>query len=482
MGHGHGSAFGNLLAEDWYDRTIGSKDVTKTNSNKLCINILKLFFITMDTRFLNLRVCKELGNLISASRLDHRVKALDDHLTQALGGAHNIGGVDCLVRGDKYKALTAVYHGRISGLIGADGIILYRLTRAVFHKRYMLVCSRMIDNLRAVFVEDLEHSATVADGPDQGLQVEMGVLFAKFKLDLVRIVLIDIEDDELSGIVRGNLAAQLGSDGTAAARDHDNFSVNKVEDFPHIRFDRFAAEKILDGNSLHGRYCDLAQNKLIHAGQVFEFTVCLLTDVQKIPAHSGTRTGNCQINLFYMKFLDSFEDGVAAADNRNAINIALPFVGIVVDDAYNLLSDFRRLVDIAQNHTPCRAAADQHDAAGRDAILRCIVFAQEQYKSVRKAYTDDKNKLQQGAEHIVGDWHPAKQCCNQNSMESTGQYRGYDHSYKLRIAGKTPDAPIQAKSPEDKQADHCIGRSKAKPRSQIVARNFSKMAVKAQPK
>ena len=66
-----------------------------------------------------------------------------------------------------------------------------------------------------------------------------------------------------------------------------------------------------------------------------------------------------------MEFLDRFENGVAPADNGDTIHVALPLVGIVVDDADHPLPNLRYLVDIPENHTACCTCTDQHDTAGR---------------------------------------------------------------------------------------------------------------------
>ena len=245
------TSLGNLSAEDWYDRTIGTEDIAKSNGDKFCFDVLKLFFITMNAGFFDLRMRKELGNFAGTSLFDHSVKALDDHLAQTLGGTHDIGGIDRLISGDQDKALAAVYHGRIGSFIRANRIVFDCLTGTVFHEGHMLVCGGMIDDLRAIVMKDFKHAPAVADRSDQNLQIQVGIFLAKLKLYIIGIVFIDIENDELPGIVCGSLAAQLRADGSAAACDHDRLPVNEVEDLPHIRLDRFTAQKVLNRNRLH---------------------------------------------------------------------------------------------------------------------------------------------------------------------------------------------------------------------------------------
>ena len=66
-------------------------------------------------------------------------------------------------------------------------------------------------------------------------------------------------------------------------------------------------------------------------------------------------------------------------------------------------------------------------------------------------------------------------------MESAGQNGGYDDPDQFGIAGKAPDAPVQTQSPEDGQAEHCVGGGKAQPTAQIISRDLREAAVKAKP-
>ena len=110
---------------------------------------------------------EELGKLVRLASLDLGVEALDDHLAEPLAGAHHVGGVHGLVRGDEHEALAAVDHGGVGGLIGAQGVVLDGLAGAVLHQRHMLVGGCMVDNVGPVIVKDLIHSPAVAHRTDQ---------------------------------------------------------------------------------------------------------------------------------------------------------------------------------------------------------------------------------------------------------------------------------------------------------------------------
>jgi hypothetical protein len=81
-----------------------------------------------------------------------------------------------------------------------------------------------------------------------------------------------------------DLAAELTADGSAATGDEDSFSIYKGKNLFHVRLHRLTSQKILDRDVLHGGDFDLAQDQLVHAGEVFQFTVGLLADGQDIAA------------------------------------------------------------------------------------------------------------------------------------------------------------------------------------------------------
>ena len=112
---------------------------------------------------------EELRNLVCFALFDLGVKTLNDHLTQTLRGAHDIGGIDCLVRRDQDETLAPVYHGRIGGLVGADRIVLDGFVGTVLHERNMLVGRCMVDNLGPIVLKYAEDPAAVPDGTDQYL-------------------------------------------------------------------------------------------------------------------------------------------------------------------------------------------------------------------------------------------------------------------------------------------------------------------------
>ena len=364
-------------------------------------------------------------------------------------------------------------HGGIGRLVGANRVVFDGFAGAVLHEGDVLVGRGVVNDLGPVELEDLVHAAAVADRSDQGLEVQVRILFLQFQLDIVGIVLIDVKDDQLSGLMGRDLPAELTADRPAAARDQDSLAVDKVKDLRHIGPDRVAAQEVLDRDRLHGRDGDLAQDQLVEAGQVLQFAPGLLADIENVPALGRGRAGDSQVDLFDLVFFSRGQDGVAAAHDGDVINVVVPFFGVVVDDADDLLGDLAGPADIAQDHAAGRAGPDQHDALGGHGLraARPAVSEQED-EAVGKADPQDKEELQDRTEDIVGDRHASVEPGDQDDMETCRQDRGGCHQDQLRVADKAPDTLVEAESPEDQETENRVEGDKASPGAQVVCRDL----------
>ena len=432
LGHGHEiaddigvrdrnrSTLGNLLFEDRHYRTVAAQHVAEADSDKFGPDICK-----MDTVFFFLcdfipEMSKELGDVGCLSGFDLLIKGLDDHLAQALAGTHDVGGVHGLVGGDQHKALTAVRHGGIGGFIGADGVVLDGLVGAVLHKGDVFMGCGVIDDLRAVFLEDLEHPSAVADRTDEGHQVQLGMRFFQLILDVIGVVLVDIENDELFGVVIGDLPTELRADGTAAARDQDDLAADEVKDLLHLRLDGLAPQQVLDRDGFQLVDGDLTADQLVETGQILEFAVGLLADIQDISAFFCGGAGEGQIDFVDLVLFDILQDGIPAAHNRDIMDIAAPFVGIVVNDADDLFAGIGGVGNIAEDHLPGVAGTDEHDVvAASDSVG--TELAQIEKQAVGKPDGRYKNILEARADDVIRDGHAPEQGRDQDNMEDGGR-------------------------------------------------------------
>ena len=117
---------------------------------------------------------------------------LYDHFAEALGGAHDVGRVDGLVRGDLHEDIRTVLVRTAGNVQGAEHIVLDSLIGACLHQRHVLVCSRIEHDLRPVLCKNVLHFPAVADASDENEQIEIRHIVQQFLLNVIGVVLVNI--------------------------------------------------------------------------------------------------------------------------------------------------------------------------------------------------------------------------------------------------------------------------------------------------
>ena len=478
MGDGDGAALGDLLLEEWDHRAVGAQDVSEADGDKLGLRIPKGLADSFASVGLVPKVSEELGQLVRVSGLDLGVEGLDNHLAEALRGAHDVGGVHGLVGGDEDKALTAVHHGGIGRFIAAEGVVLNGLAGAVLHEGDMLMGRSVIDDLRPVIGKNLEHPSAVADGADEGhkIQVREGVL--QLVLDVIGVVFVDVKDDELFRMMGRDLAAELRADASAAARDEDGLAAYEVIDLLHLGADLVPAEKVLDRDILHDGDGDFSLGELGDAGHDLELGVRLLADVQDVAALLESGAGNGEVNLLDLILRHIFQDAFAAADHGDAVDKAAPLVRVVVHDADDLLLHVFHALDIAEDDLSGASGADEHDAL---VSVTEVLLMQEEDHAVGEADPGHEKELDQGAGEVVGHGHAVEEEGNSPCMQAGRHEGGQEYTDQLVKTRKTPDAVIQFEKDKDDQSNHGIGRREHTPGVVVGHGDIRKEAVIADP-
>ena len=166
---------------------------------------------------------------------------MDDHLAQALAGAHDIGRIYSLIRGDQHEAFTAMHHGGVSCFIGAERVVFDRFARRILHQWYVFVSSRVINDLRPVRLEQVKDPPAVPYRPDQYPQIQLRMLLLQLLLNIINVVFVDIKNDQAARPVIRDLPAELAADGATAARDQNGLPFNLLKDPVHIGLNGFPA-------------------------------------------------------------------------------------------------------------------------------------------------------------------------------------------------------------------------------------------------
>ncbi len=474
VGHGHRAALLDLLLEDGYHAAVAAQDVAETHGH-----VFRLCRGKVDVFLLDFGVGVDLGDLRCLPGLDHLIEGLDDHLAQALAGAHDVGGVHGLVRGDQDEALRPEGHGRVGGLVRADGVVLDGLTGAVLHQGHMLVGRRVEDDLWPVFVKHLEDPPAVPDGTDQGHQVQVREVLLQLVLDVVGVVLVDVEDDEFLWLVSDNLPAQLRPDGAAAAGHQHGLALEVLENLRHVGFDGGPAQQVLHSHFLQGGDRDLAFHQLVHARQLLDLAVGFVADVQQVPLRPGGGAGHRQEDRVDFILLHRVEDVLPAAHDLHAGDIPAHLVRIVVDQADDLVP-VALLPDIPEDRRAGVAGADEHDPLPGGAA-----FGQEldeiYPETLGEADGQQTHALQQSPNQVIGDRHALVQEGDQQNMQE-GCHQGREGCMGQHgNAGKGPYRFVHIREQECHDAQRRIDRDKLEIRVQIAGHDPGKHKVKADP-
>ena len=287
----HRAALGNLLFEQRNDRTIAAQNVAETHSHKLCLERLADHCLRNTLLLVHL-VGKEHRQIFCRAFFHRPIKALNDHFAQALAGAHNVGGVDRLIGADQYEALTTIDHSRIGSFICTNYIVFNGFTGTCLHQRHMLMGCCVVDYIRPVCRKKAGQTAAIPHGTNQNLQIQLRIIFLQFLLNVVGIVLINVKDNQLLGVVGCNLPAQLAADGSTATGDQNGLAANEPGDLIHIDPNGISSQKILHRDLAHIFQSSVLRYQLLHARQCLDLAAGFFALIQDLPLLLAGGAGN----------------------------------------------------------------------------------------------------------------------------------------------------------------------------------------------
>ena len=198
MGDGHGAAGLDLLLKERNDAAVAAQDIPEAHRHEF--------------------------------RFGLPVHHLHHHLAQALGRAHDVGGVDGLVGGYLHEPLDAVLRGGFRQLVGADDVVLDGLVGAFLHQRDVLVCRSVEHKLRPVGFHHMVQPDGITDRANDNLQIQLRMGAAQLHLNIIGIIFVNIQNNKLLRLRVGDLTAQLAADAAAAAGDQHHLAGNVAHD------------------------------------------------------------------------------------------------------------------------------------------------------------------------------------------------------------------------------------------------------------
>lgn len=450
VGDGHRTALRDLLLEERDDGAVGAEDVTEADRDEVGLRVLS-------------------------------VHHLDDHLTDTLRGTHDVRRVHGLIRGDQDEALHAGVGCGTGGLERTHDVVLDRFVRAHLHERHVLMCGCMEDHVRLVLLHHAADTVRIPAGADEGHEVQLRVLHDKLLLDAVRVILIDVEDDELLRLVACDLTAELRADRSATAGDEDRLSLDHTEDFFVVDLDRFTTEEVEDVDVTELADADFAVYELVDARDGLQLTAALLTDVEDLCALFGSR-GRDRIDDFRdLVLLYSVEDVVSGADDRDAVEDAALLVRVVVDQADRIALQVLTGEELLDEHAAGATRADDHHAFARLTALPLAGDAVEETdEAVEEAHAGVHHEAEEIADDVVGSWHVHVHEEHAERIQYEEYQVGADHVEELDEAREVPDAVVQAEEVEHRDgADDEVGhREDVAP--EVVRRDLREREVEAE--
>ena len=371
----------------------------------------------------------------------------------------------------------------IAGVIAmqTNCIVLDCLTRAILHKRNVLMGSSVEHKVRAVLTQYIVQAVGIPDGTNENLQIQLRMGPLQFHLDLIGVIFVNIEDDQLSGVCPGDLTAKLTADGAAAAGDHDGLAGNVAHDLIQIYLDGITAQKILGIHLAQLADADFAVDHLEDAGKHLHFAACGGADIQNFLADCRRSTGDGIDDLADLEFLHHSGNIIPVAYNGHTAQPLIQLAGIVVNDAGQVILHIIAGVEFIGQCTACITATDQHDifhACGMGHVTDLPLQRTKQPVGKPNTHSADK------AEHITNNKASPghdRSVHVKNDTQNTQHSICANSPVNLRCADKDPDTVIQFEQPEHQnmgsspQAD---GRGKVLPE---VGFDLFKYKVKPEP-
>jgi hypothetical protein len=145
--------------------------------------------------------------------------------------------------------------------------------------RQVLVGGGMENHVGTVFAHHFLDRCRIADIAQHAVKNQVLELAAQFEIDAVQRILAVVDQDQFHRVEARDLPAQLGTDRTAAAGDHDALAGQPITDrIPH-QGDGLTAQQVIDHNALEVVDAGGLAAQLVQRRQGAEFDAALLADL-----------------------------------------------------------------------------------------------------------------------------------------------------------------------------------------------------------
>src|ERR1019366_4594385 len=148
---------------------------------------------------------------------------------------------------DHDEVFETVVGGGERDVPGAEDVVFNGLENVGLHHGDVLVRGRVIEDGRAVLLQDFGQALLVLDAADLRVEGDVGKELAHFAIEVEQGGFGDLKTDDGTRVEARDLAAQFRADGARGAGDKDRVAGEFTGNSVVIEADRDAAEEVFDG-------------------------------------------------------------------------------------------------------------------------------------------------------------------------------------------------------------------------------------------
>ncbi len=204
------------------------------------------------------------------------------------------------------------------------------------HQRHMLVGRCVVDQVRPGRAEHMFDHIHMFDIPDQGLDLQPGVELPELPVDFKQRGFGVVQQDHALRCKRGNLAAQLRSNGAAGPGHQHGLARHAFQDGAGIEIDRVAPQQILNLEVAHFLDADLAGKGILEQRHRIKLYVQAITARHDALEQSRCRRRNGKQDEVNLVLADTIRHLRNIPQHRNAMDIAALLNEVLIHKTHHM--------------------------------------------------------------------------------------------------------------------------------------------------
>ena len=408
---------------------------------------------------------------------DAFLQALAHDLGHALGRTHHRRRIDRLVGGHENELLDLRLDRGAGQHEGAVGVVAHRLPGVgLLHQRHVLVRGGVEDDVRLLAREHVLDQRRVLHVAHDRHERQLREGVGERGLDLVDGRLGDVEQHELRRAEPGDLAAQLGADRPAGARDHDHAIAEPLRESRIVEHDGVASDEVVELDVAQRGKRRAARDELVVGRHRQRLDARGGAQLRDTPAHRMVRRRQRDDHL-----VDAVAAGPRAelgdrAEHRDAAQHAALLRRVIVEQAHHApLAAARQILREARARLARAGDEDGLTERGERAVEAVLLP-----RAVREA----RARHEEDEDDRIGDEHAARNDGLQLQHHETDRNQhctehGGEHD-ALQV-GDAREAPQPAVEAERQEQRRLHGHDPREREHEVDAERLAHVEIHAQP-